>query len=356
VKLEILSVPDCPNVARLQPRLAVVLAGREDVTVTTDIINTFEQAVARGMNGSPTLLLDGVDPFAEHGQTPSVSCRLYRDVTGHPTGAPSVTQLRAALDGCGTPVPAGTVVDARVEQDCCSPAAGVASVAAEGLRVWRARTPACDPAARAVHQAILRAFATTGKPPTDAALEQVAVAAGATVGPTLVRLHDADVIRLDRAGAIAVAYPFSAVPTRPRVRLASGFAVWAMCAIDALGIPPMLDTDATITSVDPVTDQPVTVTVHDHHYAWDPAAAVVFYSAAAGTGPSAESCCNALNAFTSSATAEAWMQAHPSVRGELLDVTTAELVGRHIFGALLDRVEDHRRGGSPVRAASNPAG
>jgi hypothetical protein len=170
-------------------------------------------------------------------------------------------------------------------------------------------------------------------------------------------LHDADVIRLDPAGAIGVAYPFSAVPTRHRVRLASGVEVWAMCAIDALGIPAMLDPDATVTSVDPVTGQPVTVTVHDHHYAWDPAAAVVFYSAAAGTGPSADCCCNDLNTFTSPATARTWMHTHPAVPGELLDAATAERLGRHIFGALLDRVDDHRRGSTaPVRAASNPGG
>ena len=182
------------------------------------------------------------------------------------------------------------------------------------------------------------------------------MAAGATAGPILERLHDADVIRLNPAGVIGVAYPFSAAPTRHRVRLASGVAVWAMCAIDALGIPAMLDTDATITSTDPMTGQSVTVTVHDHHYAWDPAAAVVFYSAAAGTGPSADCCCNDLNAFTSPATAETWMQTHLSVPGVLLDAATAERLGRHIFGALLDRVADDRRGGTPVSASSNPAG
>ena len=158
--LQILSVSDCPNVAALQQRLAAVVAGREDIAVTTEVIDTFEQAVARGMNGSPTLLIDGVDPFAEQGQTPSVSCRLYRDVTGHPTGAPTVTQLRTALDVPGTSVPAGTAVEALVEHDCRMPAAGPASVSAEGLRVWRAGTAPTDPAARAMHQAILRAFAT----------------------------------------------------------------------------------------------------------------------------------------------------------------------------------------------------
>lgn len=259
MKLRILSVQDCPNVVSLRQRLAEVLVGREDATVTIEVIDTAEQAARFGMNGSPTLLVDGIDPFAQPGQEPSMSCRLYRDETGTSTGAPSVTQLRTVLDLPSTS-PAASV--AAAEQDCCGPATNPALSAADDLCLWRARTTPTDPAAHAVHQMILRAFATAGAPPTSAALEQVAAANGATAAPILARLHDADVIRLDPTGAIRVAYPFSAVPTRHHVRLATGVEIAAMCAIDALGIPAMLDTDATITSTDPVTHQTVTISVH----------------------------------------------------------------------------------------------
>lgn len=337
MKLQILSVPDCPNVAPLRQRLAEVLAGRDEVTVTTEVIDTPDHAARAGMTGSPTLLVDGIDPFAQPGQVPSVSCRIYRDETGTPSGAPSVTQLRAALGLPRTPSTA-THAAAQAVQDCCHPDATPAVSAADGLRTWRARTTPTDPAARAVHQAILRAFATTGGPPADEALERAAVAHGATAGPILARLHEADVIRLDPAGTVRVAYPFSVVPTRHHVRLATGVEVFAMCAIDALGMPAMLDTDAIIVSTDPVTDQPVTVSIHNGRYTWNPATAVVFYSAAAGTGPSADCCCNDLNTFTSPATAQIWMHEHPSTPGELLDTTTAERLGRHIFGDLIDRL------------------
>jgi len=50
------------------------------------------------MHGSPTLLIDGVDPFAEPGQPPSLSCRLYRDDDGRTSGAPSAGQLRHAIE------------------------------------------------------------------------------------------------------------------------------------------------------------------------------------------------------------------------------------------------------------------
>lgn len=316
MKLQILSVRDCPNLDTLRRRLADLLAGRPDISITAELIDTPEQAAEAGMNGSPTLLIDGTDPFAQPDQTPSLSCRLYRDDNGDPSGAPSMSQLRHALGG------PRTVLSTRA--------------AGEGLRIWRARTAPKDPQARAVHREILRAFATTGRPPSPAAVRQIAWHTGAaSADAILAQLHEADVIRLDLAGAVGVAYPFSTVPTRHRVRLASGVEVSAMCVVDALGIPAMLNTDATITSTDPVTDQPVTVCVDNQQYVWDPTTAVVFYSAAAGTGPSADACCNDLNAFTSPASAQTWMQAHPHIPGELLDTTTAERLGRHVFAALL---------------------
>ncbi|QYN19170.1 hypothetical protein [Amycolatopsis sp. DSM 110486] len=75
--LEILHVPDCPNVALLEQCLTEVLAGH---AVPTEwpyrVVEDVEMARAVGMTGSPTVLIDGVDPFAEPGLEPSVSCRV----------------------------------------------------------------------------------------------------------------------------------------------------------------------------------------------------------------------------------------------------------------------------------------
>ena len=97
MRLQILSVPDCPNVAVLRERLAAVLASPADVEVEEVLVDTVENATRAGMHGSPTLLVDGVDPFATAGQVPALACRLYRDEIGRAPGAPSVEQLRAAL-------------------------------------------------------------------------------------------------------------------------------------------------------------------------------------------------------------------------------------------------------------------
>ncbi|WP_432886745.1 hypothetical protein ACQPYH_04095 [Kribbella sp. CA-245084] len=92
--LEVLHVPDCPNLAPMLERLAEVT----DRPVTTREIRSDDDAVKVGMAGSPTLLIDGIDPFAEAASAEcGLACRLYRDEAGRIVPVPSTEQLRAAL-------------------------------------------------------------------------------------------------------------------------------------------------------------------------------------------------------------------------------------------------------------------
>ena len=97
VHLTVLAVPGCPNAGLLEERLAGVLGSRPDVTVSRHVIADEQEAARWGMQGSPTILVDGTDPFAGPGQAASVSCRLYRDGNGRAEGAPSVSRLRQAI-------------------------------------------------------------------------------------------------------------------------------------------------------------------------------------------------------------------------------------------------------------------
>ena len=96
--LMLLTVPDCPNAAGFEQRLALALAGRPDAVVRRREVASEREAVHAGMHGSPTLLINGTDPFAAPGQVPGLACRLYRDAAGRAAGAPTVEALRRALD------------------------------------------------------------------------------------------------------------------------------------------------------------------------------------------------------------------------------------------------------------------
>lgn len=93
----LLYFPGCPNwqTADVNLRAALEEAGA-DVAVHRRVVDTVEDAERQGFLGSPTILIDGRDPFAEPGAVPGLSCRVYRTQVGV-AGAPSVAQLRAAL-------------------------------------------------------------------------------------------------------------------------------------------------------------------------------------------------------------------------------------------------------------------
>jgi len=102
VELTLLTVPACPNAAAFEKRLAAALAGHPGAVVQRREVADERQAEDAGMHGSPTLLIDGVDPFAGPEAPASMSCRLYRDEAGRiARGTPTVEALRQALAEAG---------------------------------------------------------------------------------------------------------------------------------------------------------------------------------------------------------------------------------------------------------------
>ena len=99
--LTVLAVADCPHAALMEERLAAALAGGPPAVIIRRVITDPEEAARAGLHGSPTVLVDGSDPFAAPGQTASMSCRLYDTGSGRLEGAPSVGQLRRALGRAG---------------------------------------------------------------------------------------------------------------------------------------------------------------------------------------------------------------------------------------------------------------
>lgn len=217
-------------------------------------------------------------------------------------------------------------------------------------RAGRGRLAPAGGGLRAVQQVVLGAFAATGRPPTTGELRHAAAPYGADPSEVLAALDAEDFLRLDADGHVRAAYPFSAVATAHRVRIAGGPEVFAMCAIDALGIARMLGTAVTISSADPATGQAITITLGGDDgmsaAVWDPKSAVVFSGQACGprTGPAMESaaevCCGYVNFFATAASAAAWAEAHPQVTGKILAQADAEQLGIQIFGPLLTDIKE----------------
>ncbi|MCP3822635.1 alkylmercury lyase family protein [Streptomyces sp. A3M-1-3] len=315
MRITIVTVAGCPNAALAQERVAASLGARRWPVELVEVTNE-QQAQWWGMRGSPTILINGSDPFADAGTPASVACRLYRGPDGGTDKAPSVADLRRALD----------IAEAATVKNPITDTAG---------RAGRGRIAPLDGGLRAVQQAVLQHFATTGRAPERADLEETARSYGRSADEVLDELAAEDFLTLDADGRIRAAYPFSAVPTAHQVRLADGTRVWSMCAVDALGIPAMLGTDAVISSADPVTGESITVTCAHGSMTWEPATAVVFVGQRTCTGPAAEVTCDALNFFATTATAGIWAEQHPEFSGEVVGQGHAAALGQAIFGPLL---------------------
>lgn len=193
------------------------------------------------------------------------------------------------------------------ERSMTEPLVFAKAAAAQGLQ----------PAARRVHRAILRHFAATGGcPPAgdSAALDE---------------LQAADLVLRNETGEIRAAYPFSPTRTAHQVQIADGPMVYAMCAIDALGISTMLDRPTTITCHD------ITIHVDGGTATWCPDTAVVYAGTTGQKTTSADATCCHINFFASPAAARDWADRNPEISGRLLTQSEAIAAGIAEFGAFL---------------------
>ncbi len=96
--VRLLYFEDCPNwrVADARLKQALAALGADPDAVTYERVSTVEQAEALRFQGSPTILVDGTDPFADPDTPAGLACRIYRTAAGVEP-APTVEQLQAVL-------------------------------------------------------------------------------------------------------------------------------------------------------------------------------------------------------------------------------------------------------------------
>ena len=88
----------CPHWKLADQRVHTVLQrlDRPDVKLAHQLIDSPEAAERARFRGSPTILINGRDPFANPNQPFGLSCRVYQTEDG-PQGAPTEAQLERLL-------------------------------------------------------------------------------------------------------------------------------------------------------------------------------------------------------------------------------------------------------------------
>ena len=86
----------CPNWKEVDAHLQTLKSEGLELSVTLQLIDTPEAAEAEGFRGSPTVVINGTDPFADPDAPIGLACRVYRTDEGY-AGSPSLRQLREAM-------------------------------------------------------------------------------------------------------------------------------------------------------------------------------------------------------------------------------------------------------------------
>lgn len=87
----------CPNWKVADERLTALAENDPSILVTRHIVDSVEEAERVGFRGSPSILLNGIDPFAKGDDPIGLSCRRYLTPDGF-AGSPTVEQLKAELN------------------------------------------------------------------------------------------------------------------------------------------------------------------------------------------------------------------------------------------------------------------
>ena len=96
--IELLYFDGCPNSAVAEERLRAALhrVGRGDVVVDRVHVYSPEHAERLGFTGSPTIRVNGHDPFATGNENVGYACRVYAGPGGR-SGSPTVEQFMEVL-------------------------------------------------------------------------------------------------------------------------------------------------------------------------------------------------------------------------------------------------------------------
>jgi hypothetical protein len=98
VDVELVYFEGCPHAETTYERILEAAAARPDIRVTKRLVATQADAERHQLHGSPTVLLDGVDPFVGVDTPIAWACRIYETPSGR-SGCPTVGMLNQAIAG-----------------------------------------------------------------------------------------------------------------------------------------------------------------------------------------------------------------------------------------------------------------
>jgi len=112
-------------------------------------------------------------------------------------------------------------------------------------------------------------------------------------------------------------YPFSLTPTEHQIILENGVKLFAMCAVDALGIPIMFNRNVKIVSKCEECKGKITIEIKNEEIAWISHPNIMIWSPGRQIAPAAETTCPSVNFFCCKEHLEEWTREKPHLIGKI---------------------------------------
>ena len=194
----------------------------------------------------------------------------------------------------------------------------------------RERAAQLSPDAHRLYQTLIDHAITSGTAPTEEGLVRSTGFPASRVAESLADLVDREWAGRDAVGSLTALFPFSTRPTGVQVRL-GGVERDVMCAIDALGVGPMLARTIAVTSACPVCGTPLRLTVTPEGVA-DAAPASIVVLRRGTLGPAHLTRCDATRFVCSPEHGAAWLSEHGGPDDTVEPLPEAFDEGRRMFG------------------------
>ncbi len=161
---------------------------------------------------------------------------------------------------------------------------------------------------------IFKAILKSGRAPTAGELEQALNKPAGSIIGVLDALQEKDLLlRREETQEIISIYPFSLTPTGHRVILEDGKQLFAMCAVDAVGVASMFDKDLRVVSECGWCKQEIGIEIKNGEIIEKSHPHILIWNIEAQQGPAAETCCPMINFFCSSEHFAQWENANPDL-------------------------------------------
>jgi DNA-binding MarR family transcriptional regulator len=173
---------------------------------------------------------------------------------------------------------------------------------------------------RCIFEIILR----TGKTPTIREMRLTLNQSDDYITDALDELEKKDILlRKKGTQEIISVYPLSITSTKHQIILENKKKLFAMCAVDALGMPIMFNKKAKIVSKCEKCKQEITIEIEKEKIAWVSHPNIVIWSPGRQVAPAAETCCPSVNFFCSREHLHGWTEENPDLVGKISAIRQA---------------------------------